>query len=320
MFNSLSELMEAKNLKDKRSIPWNQICQEEQLSEQFIKENVDQVNWKLISGHQALSESFIGKYKNRLFWDEVIQTQKLSESFIEKYANKKKWQPIAIEELSKKQQKTFEKESRAFDATYYWKLVSKKQQLANAKGLSPMFIEKHQNKLDWTELSRYQHLPMPLIYRHAHQVDWTLITRHQVLSERFIEKYSNRVEWETISFHQSLSERFINRHHGKMSFISAQESRSETFLFTHFDKLDAASILEHQQLSNVKKYEPFDVYVLTKGDQKKYILKFHEQTEGLEAIRKVDEEELYAHLEENDLLVVIEEDFPELAIISDMRF
>ncbi|EMF45591.1 hypothetical protein B481_2824 [Planococcus halocryophilus Or1] len=40
----------------------------------------------------------------------------------------------------------------------------------------------------------------------------------------------------------------------------------------------------------------------------------------MEAIRKVDEEELYDHLEENGLLVVIEEDFPELKIIGDMRF
>ena len=198
MFNSLTELMEEKNLTDKRSVPWNQICQEERLSEQFIKENLDQVNWKQISGHQELSEGFI-----------------------EKFADKKKWRPIAKEELSKKQQKTFEKESRPFDAVEYWKLVSMKQQLANSKGLSPAFIEKHQDKLAWAELCRYQYLPMPLIHRHARQVDWTLVTRHQVLSERFIEKYSNDVEWETITFHQSLSERFITRHQAKMSFISA---------------------------------------------------------------------------------------------------
>ena len=320
MFNSLTELMEAKDLKDKRSIPWNQICQEERLSEKFIKENLEQVNWKLISSHQELSEGFIRKYRNRLFWNEIIKTQKLSENFIEKFADEKKWRPIGAEELSKKQQKALEKEGRPFDATEYWKLVSMKQQLANSKGLSPAFIEKHQDQLDWTELCRYQYLPMPLIHRHARQVDWTLVTRHQVLSERFIEKYSNDVEWETITFHQSLSERFINRHQAKMSFISAEEGRSEAFLYTHFNKLDAASILEHQQLKEVKKYEPLDVYVLNKNGQKKYILKFHDLTENLEPVRKADEEELYEHLEENDLLATVEEDFPELLIIGDLRF
>ncbi|MBT2570705.1 hypothetical protein [Planococcus sp. ISL-110] len=320
MFNSLPRLMEEKKLTDKRSIPWNQICQEEQLSEQFIKENLDQVNWRLISRHQELSEGFIRKYRNRLFWDEIIQAQKLSETFIEKYADKKKWRPVAAEELSKKQQKTFEKESKPFDAMEYWKLVSMKQQLANSKGLSPAFIEKHQDKLSWPALCRYQYLPMPLIHRHARQVDWTLVTRHQTLSERFIEKYSNDVEWETISFHQSLSERFINRHHAKMSFISAEEGRSEAFLYTHFNKLDATSILEHQELSEVRKYEPLDVYVLTKNGQKKYILKFHDFTENLEPVRKADEEELYEQLEENDLLATVEEDFPELMIIGDTRF
>ena len=320
MFNSLTELMEEKNLTDKRSVPWNQICQEERLSEQFIKENLDQVNWKQISGHQELSEGFIRKYRSRLYWDEIIKAQKLSEGFIEKFADKKKWRPIAKEELSKKQQKTFEKESRPFDAVEYWKLVSMKQQLANSKGLSPAFIEKHQDKLAWAELCRYQYLPMPLIHRHARKVDWTLVTRHQVLSERFIEKYSNDVEWETITFHQSLSERFITRHQAKMSFISAEEGRSEAFLYTHFNKLDAASILEHQQLKDVKRYEPLDVYVLTKNGEKKYILKFHELTGELEPVRKVDEEELYEHLEENDLLATVQEDFPELMIIGDVRF
>ncbi|WP_142827477.1 hypothetical protein [Planococcus soli] len=320
MFNSLTELMDEKKLADKRSIPWNQICQEERLSERFIKENLDQVNWKLISRHQDLSEGFIRKYRNRLFWDEIIQAQKLSEAFIEKYADKKKWRPIAADELSKKQQKTVEKEGKSFDEAEYWKLVSVKQQLANSKGLSPAFIEKHQHELSWPELCRHQHLPMPLIDRHARQVDWTLVTRHQTLSERFIEKYSKDVEWETISFHQSLSERFINRHHAKMSFISAEDGRSESFLYTHFNKLDAASILEHQQLKEVKKYEPLDVYVLTKNGQKKYILKFHDLTENLEPIRKADEEELYEQLEENDLLATVEEDFPELMIIGDIRF
>lgn len=195
-----------------------------------------------------------------------------------------------------------------------------KQQLANSKGLSPAFIEKHQDKLSWPELCRYQFLPMPLIHRHARKVDWTLVTRHQVLSERFIEKYSNDVEWETITFHQSLSERFINRHQAKMSFISAEEGRSEAFLYTHFNKLDAASILEHQQLGNVKKYEPLDVYVLTKNGEKKYILKFHELMEDLEPVRKAGEEELYEQLEEHDLLATVGEDFPELLIIGDLRF
>ncbi|ANU09070.1 tryptophan repeat-containing protein [Planococcus antarcticus DSM 14505] len=320
MFNSLAELMEEKKLTDKRSIPWNQICQEEQLSERFMKENLDQVNWKLISRHQKLSEGFIRKYRNRLFWDEIIKKQRLSETFIEKYADKKKWRSIAAEELSKKQQKMVEKEGAPFDAVEYWKLVSMKQQLANSKGLSPAFIEKHQDKLAWAELCRYQYLPMPLIHRHARHVDWTRVTRHQILSERFIEKYSNDVEWETISFHQSLSERFINRHHAKMSFISAEEGRSEGFLYTHFNKLDAASILEHQQLKEVKKYETLDVYVLTKNGQKKYILKFHDLIKNLEPVQKADEEELYEQLEENDLLATVEEDFPELTIIGDVRF
>ncbi|WKA58849.1 hypothetical protein QWY16_01455 [Planococcus shenhongbingii] len=320
MFNSLKELMEAKGYKDKRGVRWNEICQEEKLSEPFIRENEDQVNWKLVSTYQSLTEDFIREFSDRLFWEPVMAEQKVSEQFIEEFAKKEKWNP-AKEKLSKRQLKTSERENRDFDGTVYWTIVSRKQELSNSKGLSPAFIEKHQEKLSWSCLSLCQTLPMSLIDRHSDKVDWNAITRVQALSERFIEKHRSRVEWETISFHQDLSERFINRHQAKMSFISAERVRSEAFLYTHLEKMDAASVIENQNLRNVKKYEPFDVYIVGKNGHKKYILKYH-ANEHLEnpSVHIADEEELYEHLEEHDLDNVIEKDFPELGMNRDFRF
>ncbi|RNF38231.1 hypothetical protein [Planococcus salinus] len=320
MFNSVAQLIEAKAYKDKRSIPWNRICQEEQLSEQFIRETRDQVHWKLISEYQDLSEEFIRQYSGYLFWDKVTAHQKVSERFIEEFASAEKWQP-AEEYQSKRQLKTLEKEGKPFDAKEYWRLVSEKTELANSKGLSPAFIEKHADKLSWPALSVHQQLPMPLIDRHQHQVDWIAVTRLQVLSERFIEKHRGQVEWETISFHQQLSERFINRHHAKMSFISAEQPRSEAFLYTHLDKMDAASVIENQKLDTIKRYEPLDVYVIGKGDRKKYIIQFHEEGKpDLWNIHKAEEVELFDQLEENGLYEAIEQDFPELILNEDFHF
>lgn len=317
MFNSLTELIEEKGYKDKRSISWSAVCKEEQLSESFLRENSEQLNWKLVSEYQVLSEEFIREFSSRLFWEEVIKHQKLSEGIIEEFADKEKWQPN-IEKLSKRQLNIWEKEGKLFDKKKYWTIVSMKNQLANGKGLSPAFIERHRSDLSWSCLSRYQALPMQLIDRHRNQVDWHIITRFQVLSERFIEKHRDRVEWETISFHQQLSERFINKHQAKMSYISAEQKRSESFLYTHLDKMDAASIIENQKIETVKKYPQMDVYVLAKNRRKKYIIEFH-HPEDARKFCKAGEEELFEYLAENDMFEIIEKDFPELTFAEDDR-
>ncbi|CEG24219.1 hypothetical protein BN1080_03240 [Planococcus massiliensis] len=320
MFNSITELMEAKAYPDKRAISWNRICEEEALSEEFIRANSGQVNWYLVSGHQVLSEAFIREFSHRLYWHAVAAEQMLSESFIEEFSQAAKWQP-ALEGLTKRQVKTFEKEGREFDDKKYWTLISMKKNVNHGKGLSPAFIEKHQDRLSWKALSLFQKLPMSLIDRHPEKVDWNSITRNQCLTERFIEKYRHLVEWETISFHQNLSERFINRHHSKMNYISAEKERSEGFLYNHLEKMDAASVVAHQNLRNVKKYEPFTIFVIEKNGLKKYIIKFHENEESeTDAIRIAEDEELYEQLEENGLDAVIEEDFPELILSGFFKF
>lgn len=314
MFDDLNELMEARAIKDKRSVSWNTICETENLSEKFIRTNETQVNWYLISGHQRLSEEFIREFSGRLYWDEVIRTQKVSEAFIEEFADAEKWKP-ETGKLSKRQVKTWENEASPFNLKQYWEIVSRKKELLNSKGLSPAFIERHREELSWPSLSVCQHLPMSLIDRHPKRVDWIAVTRHQVLSELFIEKYRTKVEWETITFHQQLSERFINRHHAKMSFISAEEKRSEAFIYTHLDKMDAASVIEHQDFRTIKSYGPMDIYVVAKNGRKKYILKFkdHDKNELLDYC-KVDEEELLEILQEYQLEEVIDKDFPELLV------
>lgn len=320
VIDTLAELMEMKSIKDKRSISWNTICETENLSEKFLRDNEMLVNWYLVSGHQQLSEAFIREFSGRLYWDEVIRTQRVSEAFIEEFSNPAKWVQ-ETEKLSKRQKKTWENEGSPFNAKQYWEIVSRKIDLLHSKGLSPVFIEKHSDKLSWSSLSLCQRLPMSLIERHAHRVDWIAVTRHQVLSELFIEKYRDQVEWETITFHQQLSERFINRHHAKMSFISAEEKRTEAFIYTHLDKMDAASLIEHQDFRTIKNYGAMDVYVIEKNGRKKYILELKGPAKNSSFnYYKLDEEELLEILQEYDLEERIEEDFPELLVGEGMGY
>lgn len=314
MFDQLKELMEARAIKDKRSVSWNTICETEKLSEQFLGDNASQVNWYLVSSHQELSEKFIREFSGHLYWDEVIRTQKVSEAFIEEFADADRWIP-ENEKMSKRQQKTWENEACLFNCKQYWEIVSRKKELLNTKGLSPAFIERHSEELSWSSLSVCQQLPMSLIDRHPQRVNWVAVTRNQFLAEQFIEKYRNKVEWGTITFHQQLSERFINRHHAKMSFISAEEKRSEAFIYTHLDKMDAATVIEHQSFRTIKSFDPMDIYVLAKNGRRKYILNFKEPAKNdLMDFYKTDEEELLEILQKYRLEEMIEKDFPELLV------
>lgn len=314
MFDNLEDLMEARAIKDKRSVSWNTICETEELSEKFLRNNESQVNWYLVSGHQQLSEAFIREFCGRLYWDEIIRTQKISEAFIEEFAEEKKWAPYS-EKLNKRQMKTWEKEASPFNAKKYWEIVSRKKELLNSKGLSPAFIERHSEELSWPSLSACQKLPMSLIDRHPQRMDWIAVTRYQVLSELFIEKYRSKVEWETITFHQELSERFINRHHAKMSFISAEQKRSEAFIYTHLDKMDAETLVNYQEFGTIRNYDLVDVYVVAKNGHRKYILKFKGTgSDELSNYYKADEDELIEILKDYQMEAVIEKDFPELLV------
>lgn len=313
MFDTLEQLMEEKGLDSKRSVAWKKISEEEPLSERFLADNARNIHWQLVSKHQALSEAFIRQHSGLLYWDESLRHQHVSEQFLEEFAEAKKWLPYK-DQLSAKQLKALEAHGRPFDEREYWRLVS-------GKRLSPLFIERHQDQVDWMVLSENQELPMSLIGRHADKVDWLAVSRGQRLTERFIEKHKGQVEWGTLSFHQELSERFINRHGDKMSVISAEQPRSEAFLYMHLDKMDAETILAYQKVGEATEYEAFKVYGISRNSRKKYIVEFSRYDElDFPRFLKLDDEGLYDLLEEYGLQETVEVDFPELLFIEEMRF
>ena len=77
---------------------------------------------------------------------------------------------------------------------------------------SENLIRKFQDKVDWSEISRYQTLSEPFIREFQDRVDWNQISRYQKLSEAFIHRYRYKVNWNRISEYQVLSEPFILKH------------------------------------------------------------------------------------------------------------
>lgn len=313
MFDTLEQLMEEKGLDSKRSVAWKKISEEERLSEKFLADNARNIHWQLVSKHQSLSEKFIRQYSGFLYWGEIIRNQQLSERFLEEFSSPEKWQPQE-DRLSAKQLKALKMHGQPFDEREYWTLVS-------ARRLSPMFIEKHQDRVNWQVLSEQQELPMSLIGRHADKVDWLAVTRGQKLTERFIEKHKGQVEWETLSFHQELSERFINRHSDKMAAISAEQPRSEAFLYMHLDKMDPETVIDCQEIGEATEFDSFKVFSISRNSRKKYIVEFEQYDEpDSPRFLKLDDEGFYDLLEEYGLQQHIEADFPELLFIEEMRF
>ena len=77
------------------NVYWYNISKHQKLSEGFIRENSDKVNWFYISIFQKLSEEFIKKFSDILNWDLILKYQKLSESFIRENSDKTNLEYIA---------------------------------------------------------------------------------------------------------------------------------------------------------------------------------------------------------------------------------
>ena len=75
-----------------------------------------------------------------------------------------------------------------------WKEVSKKQ-------LSPEFIDKFADKLNWTKLCIHCKLTEDTIEKHIDKVNWLALEMHQVVSQAFAEKYN-------------MNERVVNARYG----------------------------------------------------------------------------------------------------------
>ena len=79
---------------NQNNVNWFNISQYQKLSEDFIREFQDKVNWFYISTHQKLSEDFIREFKDKVDWLNISSSQKLSENFIKEFEQKIKWTKI----------------------------------------------------------------------------------------------------------------------------------------------------------------------------------------------------------------------------------
>jgi hypothetical protein len=72
-------------IKEPASLYWQFLSRYAVLSEDFIRENANDIDWGSIAQFQKLSESFIREFKDKLLWWDVVEHIKLSEDFIDEF-------------------------------------------------------------------------------------------------------------------------------------------------------------------------------------------------------------------------------------------
>ena len=69
-------------------IDWTELCENETLSEDFIRKHKDNLDWRYISCHQTLSEDFIREFADCVNWAYISECQTLSDDFRKEFKGK----------------------------------------------------------------------------------------------------------------------------------------------------------------------------------------------------------------------------------------
>lgn len=206
-----------------KEINWNYISEHELLTEDFMEENASRLNWKVISRVQTLSELFIRKHIELVDMDKILQNQKLSLGFIETHKHRTdfwyylSFNPYLTEEILE-----------TFSEKWRWDM------LVDFVPLSESFIEKHQNKLDWTE--------------------WNSIFRKQKLSLSFVQKYEEQMDFFALSMNPFLTEDILTYYEEQLGWAHVSESVPLSFetVQTFIHRIDLEYLVNNKRISFTK--------------------------------------------------------------------
>jgi len=70
---------------------WSDICYNQPLSEEFIREFADYVDWGFLAQRQRLSENLMRDFQDRISFNTICYHQRLSEEFIREFADRLNW-------------------------------------------------------------------------------------------------------------------------------------------------------------------------------------------------------------------------------------
>jgi hypothetical protein len=79
----------------------------------------------------------------------------------------------------------------------------------------------------WTWLYKNRNFSEDFIEKFQDKVNWSYISCRQVLSKEFIDKFQDKVNWFFIAYSQDLSDKFVNKYRDRLDIEKVNERRNK---------------------------------------------------------------------------------------------
>lgn len=139
---------------------WTNICEHQDLSEEFIEEFAEKVDWKAVSYKQKLSKEMMHKYADKLEWRYIISNQNIDQKFVEEHID-------YILPLS----------------PWQWTDMIKHIKFGRR------FLRKYKNKIRWVEM---QMLYERIAYNIEHNIKSSFIECATIVPKEFVEEMKKK--------------------------------------------------------------------------------------------------------------------------------
>lgn len=276
---------------------WDNISQEEDLSEDFIREHADVLHWKKLSLHKTLSKEFIYEMEQYVDWrnvvmfhpainemlsdaiehrkKEIVNTTSYSQhvlafqelSFnphlnkenIFKYGCMLNWNILLFENPYVKN----EMEVEEYKNYIYWDSVHR--EAIHFQEIDMEFFKKHKKYLHWDDVTEYLlktkfDFPISFVEEYKEYINWDVLLTEKNFSTDFLEQYQEYLIWDTVSKEQTLSEDFIETFSDLVNWkhIATYQSLSLPFIKKHRHTINLDDIsINFYKQNSIKDLESF---------------------------------------------------------------
>ena len=141
------------------------------VSEDYLRENINSFRWCDICENKTLSESFLREFAKEIYWPTAIVTQSFSKDFIREFRDLILDGPISLGD-SKFDEKFLEEIVSTFEDNEKSFIV---YNICVKQDISEHFIEKYKQYIDWKCVSKFQKLTPEFIRKYKNKLDWKII-------------------------------------------------------------------------------------------------------------------------------------------------
>lgn len=155
------------------------------VSEDYLRENINSFRWCDICENKTLSESFLREFAKEIYWPTAIVTQSFSKDFIREFRDLILDGPISLGD-SKYDEKFLEEIVSTFEDNEKSFIV---YNICVKQDISEHFVEKYKQYIDWKCVSMYQKLTPEFMRKYKHLLCWSKIVSRGVPIPEDLKEY-----------------------------------------------------------------------------------------------------------------------------------